>query len=256
MNAATGNVVTFRRLPAPADPAAPVVSVIIPTVADYEALARLLNRLRGCTSPPDEIVVVDGGSSARCRSLARRYRCVYVNTRAGRGHQLHAGALRASGDVLWFLHPDASPPANGISLIRDQHRAGSAGGYFRLRFRGRRAWYKSLVAWTINTGNGFATPDGSQSLFASRQAYDATGGFADTPLFPEAPLMRALREHGAFVGLDAAVGISPRPWEQDGWLWRTLRNQSLALACRVGIPARRLVREYRPLGNVNLHPES
>jgi glycosyltransferase involved in cell wall biosynthesis len=76
-------------------------------------LTRLLDRLRSLPAPPDEIVIVDGGSSAGRRSLARRFHCVYVGTRAGRGHQLHAGALRASGDVLWFLHADAEPPWTG-----------------------------------------------------------------------------------------------------------------------------------------------
>ena len=57
-------------------------------------------------------MIVDGGASAGCRSIARRFRCVYIGTRAGRGHQLHAGALRACGDVLWFLHADAEPPVD------------------------------------------------------------------------------------------------------------------------------------------------
>ena len=68
------------------DAAGPSVSVIIPVVADNEALARLLNRLHGLENPPDEIVVVDGGASSACRSLARRFSCVYVSARRGRGH--------------------------------------------------------------------------------------------------------------------------------------------------------------------------
>lgn len=249
----------FRRMATvePADPASPTVSVIIPVVADYEALTRLVEELQGSSCPPDEIIVVDGGTSARCRSIARRYRLVYVSTRAGRGHQLHAGALRASGDVLWFLDPDASPPDEGVHLIREQHRSGSAGGYFPVRFRGPPAWYKSVVAWSLNAGTRLGTPDGNQALFASRQVYDTTAGFADTPLFPEVALVRALRQRGSFAGVAADVGVSPHPWERDGWIWRTLQQHVLALACRAGISPRRLVREYRPLDDgLDLHPEN
>jgi rSAM/selenodomain-associated transferase 2 len=211
-------------------------------------LARLLNRLRNLPAPPDEIVIVDGGSSAGCRSLARRFRCVYVCTRAGRGHQLHAGALRASGDVLWFLHADAEPPEDGVTLIRSRHLAGAAGGFFTFRFTGEATWYKRLLARLINWRTRFGTPYGDQGLFVARATYDAAGGFADTPLFEEVPLVRALRRRGEFTRLAADIGVSPRRWERDGWLWRSAGNRLLALAYMAGVPPRRLARRYQPLG--------
>jgi rSAM/selenodomain-associated transferase 2 len=255
MSASGGIVVKlFPALSATSDPAVPAVSVVIPVVADNEALARLLARLRALDVPPDEIVIVDGGSSAGCRSLARRYRCVYVGTRAGRGHQLHAGALRASGDVLWFLHADAEPPANGVAEIRARHVAGDSGGFFTFRFAGAATWYKTLLARLINWRTRFGTPYGDQGLFAGRAAYDAAGGFADTPLFEEVPLVRGLRQHGAFTRVALEIGVSPRRWERDGWLWRSTGNRLLALAYMAGVPPRRLARRYQPLGASELSP--
>lgn len=229
------------------DAVGPSVSVIIPVVADNEALARLLNSLYKLENPPDEIVVVDGGASSSCRSLARRFSCVYVNARRGRGHQLHAGALRASSDILWFLHADASPPDNALALIRAQHTAGSAGGYFNFRFTGTGTWYKSALACLINLRARFGTPYGDQGLFAARSAYDAAGGFADVPLFEEVPLVRALRRQGSFACMPAGIGVSPRRWERDGWIRRTLANRLLALGYTLGIPPYRLARRYQPL---------
>jgi rSAM/selenodomain-associated transferase 2 len=255
MSASGGTVVNlFPALHATSDPAVPAVSVVIPVVADNEALARLLSRLRALDAPPDEIVIVDGGSSAGCRSLARRFRCVYVGTRAGRGHQLHAGALRASGDVLWFLHADAEPPATGVAEIRRRHLAGASGGFFTFRFAGASTWYKSLLARLINWRTRFGTPYGDQGLFAGRAAYDAAGGFADTPLFEEVPLVRALRQRGQFTRVDLDIGVSPRRWERDGWLWRSTGNRLLALAYMAGVSPRRLARRYQPLGASELAP--
>lgn len=231
------------------DATGPSVSVIIPVIADNEALARLLNRLHSLEGPPDEIVIVDGGASSSCRSLARRFSCVYVSARRGRGHQLHAGALRASGDILWFLHADATPPTNALALIRAQHTAGSAGGYFGFRFTGAGAWHKAALARLINLRARFGTPYGDQGLFAARSAYDAAGGFADVPLFEEVPLVRALRRHGSFCCMPAEIGVSPRRWERDGWIRRTLGNRLLALGYAMGIPPHRLARRYQPLND-------
>lgn len=230
------------------DATGPTVSVIIPVIADNEALMRLLNRLHNLESPPDEIVIVDGGASSSCRSLARRFSCVYVSARRGRGHQLHAGALRASGDILWFLHADAVPPDNALALIRAQHTANSTGGYFGFRFTGTDAWHKSALARLINLRARFGTPYGDQGLFATRAAYDAAGGFADVPLFEEVALVRALRRQGSFACMPAEIGVSPRRWERDGWIRRTLGNRLLAVGYALGIPPHRLARRYQPLG--------
>lgn len=256
MNASAGTVVNLFGTAGPTtptiDPASPSVSVVVPVIGDNEMLARLLERLRSLPAPPDEIVIVDGGSSAGCRSLARRFRCVYVGTRAGRGHQLHAGALRASGDVLWFLHADAEPPVDAVVLIRSRHLAGAAGGFFTFRFAGEATWYKRVLARLINWRTRFGTPYGDQGLFAGRATYDAAGGFADTPLFEEVPLVRALRRRGEFTRLAADIGVSPRRWERDGWLWRSASNRLLALAYMAGVPPHRLARRYQPLGPTEL----
>lgn len=255
MNASAGTVVNLFgptvAAPAAGERAMPAVSVIIPVIGDNEMLERLLGRLRGLPVAPDEIVIVDGGSSAGCRSLARRFRCVYVGTRAGRGHQLHAGALRASGDVLWFLHADAEPPEDGVGQIRTRYLAGAAGGFFSFRFAGNVTWYKRALAQLINWRTRFGTPYGDQGLFVGRSTYDAVGGFADTPLFEEVPLVRALRQRGEFTRLAAEIGVSPRRWERDGWLRRSAGNRLLALAYMAGVPPRRLARRYQPLGPID-----
>ena len=250
MSTEYGTVVPLIRPFVADDPARPSVSVVIPVVADNEALARLLQKLRGFDVPPDEIVVVDGGSSAGCRSLARRFRCVYVGTRPGRGHQLHAGALRASGDVLWFLHADTDPPSEGVPLISAHYLAGAVGGFFGFRFAGVATWYKSLLAGLINLRTRFGTPYGDQGLFATRVAYDAVGGFVDTPLFEEVPLVRGLRRRGVFTQVAANIGVSPRRWERDGWLRRTLGNRLLATAFMLGVPPARLARRYQPIAGI------
>jgi rSAM/selenodomain-associated transferase 2 len=221
------------------------VSVVIPVLDDREPLTKTLEAFRSAKIDPDEIIIIDGSRDSECASLAFKYHCIYLRTRAVRGHQLHAGARRASCDVIWFLHADAHPPVSAITLIRDEIARGAVGGYFRFRFAGEQTWYKRLLAWLINIRTRFGVPYGDQGLFIRNSSYAAAGGFPDTPLFEEVTLVKAARNDGRFVEIDAPIGVSPRRWERDGWLRRTLANRLLALGYMLGISPQTLARRYR-----------
>jgi rSAM/selenodomain-associated transferase 2 len=221
------------------------VSVVIPVLDDLGPLTQTLEEFRSAKTRPDEIIIIDGGSDADCASLALQHHCVYLRTRPGRGYQLHAGARCASGDIIWFLHADAHPPVAAIDLIRDQVVAGAVGGYFRFRFAGTQTWYKRLLAWFINVRTRFGVPYGDQGLFIRKSCYAATGGFPDAPLFEEVALVKGARSGGRFVEINAQIAVSPRRWEQDGWLRRTVANRLLALGYILGVSPKTLARRYR-----------
>lgn len=223
---------------------APRVSVVIPVLDDCVSLAALLDSLTRVAERPTEIIVVDGGSNTQCRDAALRHGAVYLPTSPGRGRQLHAGALRANGDVLWFLHADATPPASGVRAIREALAAGACGGYFRFGFSGERRWFKRVLAALINWRCRIGVPYGDQGLFVARDAYEAVGGFAPVPLFEEVPLIRALRRRGRFDCRGETIGVSPRRWERDGWLRRSFANRALAVGYLLGISPERLARSY------------
>ena len=75
--------------------------------------------------------------------------------------------------------------------------------------------------------------------------FEAAGGFSDEPLFEEIRLVKKLRDAGSFEEIDLPIGVSPRRWERDGWLIRTLQNRLLVLGHRVGMPGHALARIYR-----------
>ncbi|MAF84719.1 MAG: TIGR04283 family arsenosugar biosynthesis glycosyltransferase [Gammaproteobacteria bacterium] len=221
------------------------ISIVIPVLGDTPALSALLETLQSLDNEPHETIIVDGANDPSVTACCQRYGCINLNARPGRGHQLHTGALRASGDVIWFLHADAEPPHEGIEFIRRALRAGAIGGSFRFRFTGRPAWYKSMLAKLINVRCRFGTPYGDQGIFIRNTTYIQSGGFPDTALFEEVPLVRTARSAGRFVSLDAPIGVSPRRWERDGWIRRTLGNRLLAIGYMLGLSPDILVRYYR-----------
>ncbi len=226
------------------------ISVVIPVLGDTDHLAEILAEFKTAHqitgAGPDEIIVVDGANDNDCADLCAKHDCVYLNTRSGRGHQLHKGASIAKGSVIWFLHADVRPPESAISLIRREIKCGAIGGYFRFEFSGNSTWYKKLLAWLINTRTSIGVPYGDQGLFICESVYSKTGGFPDAPLFEEVPLVQAARRHGRFIEIAAPISVSSRRWERDGWFRRTLENRLLALGYMLGVSPQVLADRYRP----------
>lgn len=220
------------------------VSVIVPVLNDDRDLARLLEHLAAEHPRPLEVIVVDGADDAHCTAVCRKFGARRLQTAAGRGHQLNVGAAATRGDVLWFLHADALPPEQCISLIERTMMPGVVGGFFRFRFAGPVTWYKNALQWLINLRTQIGIPYGDQGLFAERNVFFAVGGFAEAPLFEEVPLVRGLRRAGTFRNIDASIGVSCRRWERDGWLRRSLANRLLALGYALGITPEVLARRY------------
>ncbi len=220
------------------------ISIVIPVLGDTPALSSLLESLRSLDDAPFEIIVIDGANDPAVTECCQRFDCIRLNARAGRGHQMHGGALRASGNVVWFLHADAEPPHDGLESIRRAIRAGASGGYFRFRFTGQAAWYKSALARLTNLRCRFGTPYGDQGLFFRKADYIQAGGFPDTALFEEVPLVRTVRAGGRFVQLGLHIGVSPRHWERDGWIRRTLANRMLAFGYLFGLSPDTLANYY------------
>src|SRR3954464_4852707 len=98
------------------------LSVVIPTLDAAATLPRTLaalaeGRRAGLVA---EVIVADGGSRDDTPALARAAGATVVEAPRGRGLQLAAGAERARGAWLLFLHADTAPEAGG----------GAACGYF------------------------------------------------------------------------------------------------------------------------------
>jgi len=222
------------------------ISVVIPVLDDYESLAGILQDLQAASMMADEIIVVEGGEENNCATLAAQYNCVYLHTRPGRGYQLHAGADAAKSDVIWFLHADSQLPPAAVALIRQEIAGGAIGGYFRFRFMGAPTWYKRLLASFINLRTRIGVPYGDQGIFIRKSNYAATGGFPDSPLFEEVALIKAVRRQGRYVEIPVPIGVSPRRWERDGWLRRTVENRLLATGYMLGVSPQTLARRYRP----------
>ncbi|WP_425261070.1 TIGR04283 family arsenosugar biosynthesis glycosyltransferase [Rubrivivax sp. RP6-9] len=205
----------------PPRPPALQISIVVPALNEAAGIAATLAALAPLRAAGHEVLVVDGGSSdgtpALCAGLAD---AVLAGPR-GRARQMNAGAARAHGAVLLFLHADTRLPAGAADAVQRAVAGGAPWGRFDVHIEGRPRLLR-VVAASMNLRSrwtGIAT--GDQAIFVQRAAFQAVGGFADQPLMEDIELSRRLRRVGAPACLRERVHTSGRRWEQRG-VWRTI----------------------------------
>ena len=228
-------------------PPVPPVSVIIPCLDEGALIRPALLALQPLRTQGCELLLVDGGSRDGSRDLVGDLvDCLLVNA-PGRARQMNAGASRAAGEILWFLHLDSRVPVDAPGLIRaGLARSGCGWGRFDIRLSGDRLGLR-LVAAMMNLRSrlsGIAT--GDQGIFVRRDWFQALGGFAEIPLMEDIELSRRCKRRGPPVCIRQPLVTSSRRWERDG-VWRTvLLMWRLRLAYFFGADPSRLARLYRP----------
>lgn len=227
-------------------PATAPLSIIVPVLDEAAGIEAALRPLQPLRARGVELVVVDGGSADRTVELVRPLADVLLSAPRGRASQMNAGAANAAGRCLVFLHADTCLPEAADRLIAHALRpdGGRPWGRFDVRIDGRSRWLP-LVAASMNLRSrltGIAT--GDQAMFASREAFDAAGGFPDIPLMEDIAISRRLRGLGAPACLAEKAVTSGRRWERNG-VWRTIRLMWwLRLRYRLGADPRQLAIEY------------
>lgn len=221
------------------------LSIIIPALDEGEEIVATLDRLAHLRALGVEVIVVDGGSHDATVQRARMRSDRVISAPRGRASQMNAGAGKASGDVLLFLHADTRLPDDAEHLVLGGlDRAGRVWGRFDARIEGKRPLL-SLVAWFMNVRSritGIAT--GDQAIFVRRDAFDAVGGFPPIPLMEDIAVSKQLKRRSPPLCLRELVVTSGRRWERNGifstiWLMWWLR-----LAFFFGADPKKLARRY------------
>ena len=226
-------------------PGRPPIAVVIAVLDDTPQLRALIERIRSWSEQPGEIIVVSAAPDPDLSALCASQGCRYLESTRCRGAQLDRGARSAQAPVLWFLHADAQPHPSSLGDIALALAQGAEGGHFRFKFAGASSWRKALIERLVQLRVRLrGIPYGDQGFFVRRDVYLRCGGFAHQPLFEEVALVKKLRARRRFRRLDTPIGVSPRRWERDGWIRRSLENRRLAIRYMLGAPAEQLALRY------------
>jgi uncharacterized protein len=221
-----------------------LISVIIPTWNEESNIAPLLKEL--LATPNVETIVVDGNSSDRTREIAASHNVKVIRSPRCRAIQMNAGAEKAHGDILLFLHADTRLPPHWAVMVRDaMAEPGTAAGAFEFAVDDNMKSLRIVERLTNFRSRKFQLPYGDQAIFLKADLFHRIGGYHDLPIMEDFELIRRVRKFGHIMTLPARAVTSGRRWRNLGILRTTLINQAIILGYLVGISPERLARWYR-----------
>ena len=215
------------------------LSVVIPALNEERLLGQLLSDLQRQSRGPDEIIVVDAGSTDATVDIAGRSQGVVVlhgEPPIARGRNL--GGFSAKGDLIIFLDADIRLPETFFEdFVSEVERRGldiACPRYLpydsTLAIRAIHAfWDATLRAFegTLPSGAGHCIALRSKLLRESR-------GFDASLKFDDIELVRRLSKGRRFGLVDAAVFVSDRRYREEGILRTFLLHLLMAPAFALG----------------------
>ena len=224
-----------------------MVSAIIPALNEESHIVAALTGVERTRCA--EVIVVDGGSTDKTVQLAKESNAAVFLSKPGRSRQMNAGAARATGGSLLFLHADTVlPPGWPDVVTRTLREPGVIAGAFGFRIAGDFTG-KSFVEWAAGLRSRWLQrPYGDQGLFLTRAVFEEMGGFADLPIMEDYEFTARLRRRGRIKTVHEAALTSGRRWQTLGVLRTTLRNQWMLAGYHLGVPPQELAKRYRASG--------
>ena len=193
-----------------------ILSIIVPVLNEEEYISRLLTYLKkNCSELTREILVVDGGSDDKTVDLALSHQIKVVHAKKGRASQMNAGAARASGEILYFLHVDTFPPHGFDKAIINAVNSHYPAGCFQMKFDSK-SKFLSFFAWFTRINHRLCR-GGDQSLFISKELFEDAGGFDENyKIYEDTELVTRLYKLDRFKVLPESVTTSARRYKKVG----------------------------------------
>ena len=219
------------------------IAVVIPVLNEEASIAATVGAVKRLG--PDEIIVVDGGSTDRTPIVCAELQVNCVKSPRGRGAQMNHGAARVTADILLFLHADTRLPetafADILSAMTDPN---CVGGRFDVQLDGDKPMLK-IVGKMISLRSRLSkVGTGDQAIFIRREVFNRLGGFPDIPLMEDIALSRAMKRAGKVACLRSRVVTSARRWEIEGIGRTIVRMWLLKSLYLLGVSPFRLKRFY------------
>ena len=194
------------------------ISIIIPILNEAKTITSLLNYLIESSLKENiaDIIVVDGGSTDNSVEVVSDFKNILlINSEKGRAKQMNAGAKKATGCVLYFLHADSLPPEKYDKYIIEAIDHGSGSGCFRMKFDSAH-WILKIAGWLTQL-NWKSCRGGDQSLFVDKDLFFEVGGYNEKLLiYEDNDLIYKLYKCSKFKVIQKWIKTSARRYNSNG----------------------------------------
>jgi len=222
-----------------------MLSIIVPCLNEAQEIAGSLAALAPLRTHGAEVIVVDGGSNDGTAGRAASLADLVITAPRGRASQMNAGAARARGEILLFLHADTRLPDSAGALIVDGLKRTRRGwGRFDVSIDGRHPLLRLVEAFMNLRSRLTGIATGDQAIFVTRSLFTAAGGYPEIALMEDIAMSKRLKGFGPPLCLKHRLTASARRWEKHGVLRTILLMWRLRLAYWLGADPAKLAVRY------------
>ena len=219
------------------------ISIIIPTLnseADlYETLGSLFEGIENQIIR--ELIISDGGSTDKTKSIAHEVGAVFIEGSCGRGLQISKGVDKSRGDWILILHADTSLSLHwSIKFLQKIDR--NFAYHFKLKFKSKSLFARILEYWVQIRSKFLGLPYGDQGLLIHRDLLNTLGGFPKIPLMEDIALARKLKSETK--SLDILAYTSAEKYHKNGWFRQSVLNFFLLIQYLLGKDPHQLFKVY------------
>ncbi len=152
---------------------------------------------------------------------------IILSEEGSRAKSLNLGAIKATRDILWFIHADSRISNANIESLNDSLlKYPDALHYFKLKFA--QGGISTLNAHGANIRSALLKlPYGDQAMCISKQQFELLGGYPEGTQYGEDLLfVRKAKKHNVrLVCVPSYLISSARKYKSQGWLKTTLSHQ-------------------------------
>ncbi|MBA3682640.1 MAG: TIGR04283 family arsenosugar biosynthesis glycosyltransferase [Bacteroidetes bacterium] len=224
------------------------ISVIIPTFNEEKNIGSLVQNLQAnSNSQHVEIIVVDGQSYDNTKEIATRNGAtVYTCNIKSRAAQMNIGALQAKGDIFYFVHADAMPPATYYNDIKEAIIQQKKAGCFRLKFNTSSKLLKINEFFTRFKGGYYG--GGDQTLYIEKNAFKDLDGFNERYVIMEDfEFTKRIKKRCGLHLIQKDVLVSARKYELNNYFKVNFANLIMLTLFKLNMEPLKLKLLYKKL---------
>jgi glycosyltransferase involved in cell wall biosynthesis len=214
------------------------LSVVIPALNEERHLGQVLSDLQRQSRRPDEVIVVDAGSTDATVDIAERSKAVVLHGEPPIARGRNLGGFSATGDLIFFLDADtrlaetfledfaSEVERRSLDIACPRYLPYDSTPTIRVIHA---FWDAMLRAFegTLPSGAGHCIALRSKLFWESR-------GFDASLKFDDIELVRRLSKGRRFGLVDAAIFVSDRRYREEGILRTFLLHLLMAPAFALG----------------------